>query len=57
MVKMTEESHKKEWESMAKEYSVLMVTTGLDIYKQRYEACKRLLGEDQVKKPDLAFFK
>ena len=52
---MTSESHKKDWESYRDMYSDLYKSTNEDIYKMRYDACKRLLGEAPIK-PKIDFF-
>ena len=39
--------HKKQWESLRDQAKSLYDSTGDQFQKERYEACKRLLGEDQ----------
>ena len=53
---MTEDKHKLEWEEYRDIYIELYKSTNEDIYRQRSDACKRLLGEPK-NKPNLEFFK
>ena len=53
---MTEDNHKAEWEDLRDIYSELYKSTNEDIYRERYNACKRLLGEEKPR-PQIEFFK
>lgn len=53
---MTEDLHKKQWESLRDLNESLYEKTGDEIYNHRYKACKRLLGETKEEKPEPSHF-
>ena len=53
---MTEDPRKKQWESLRDQNKALYDSTGDDFLRIRYEACKRLLGEEDEKKEDPQHF-
>lgn len=52
---MTEDLHKKQWESLRDLNDSLYKSTGDNTYKIRYEACKRLLGDEKPEEPKNTF--
>jgi hypothetical protein len=49
---MTDDLHKKQWESLRDQNKMLYDSTGDEFLRIRYEACKRLLGEGKDSKPE-----
>lgn len=54
---MTDDLHKKQWESLRDLNEKLFKSTGDTVYQDRYNACLRLLGEEKPQKPTPEHFK
>lgn len=52
-----EDNRKKMWESLKDLNKQLFEQTGDRTYETRYEACKRLLGEEETPKKEPEHFK